>query len=542
MWLVSVIDRELRDGAAPQGQAPLDQPRDARQLAGLREVQQVAAVGPVPQHADHVTAGAGRLEVLAQHPAVERLARRRRPGPSPGRPARNARVGPTSTRRACASTYPRRGTPAPLRMSGARDWMTSRLPCSPTWPPSSGKKWRGVCTIARSGLRSGSAKNDRSRCHGQGIGVLRRDPRRGVGQLGVVRQEGERVLAADRVGAARRPRRGVRSGSARCRGGWRRRARRPRPRRRGRRSTRARARRGRRPSAGGRLDLPWRHVSVSTVVREQSSVLWVSAFLDLPGTTFESAVGFWEGVTGFGRSTPRGEHGEFATLVPPASLGGDDYLRVQRLGDGPARLHLDLHVMDPARVASRAVDLGASELARPDGYVVLRYSRWSGLLPGRPSGRRRPRAGVVAGGTTQPGLPGLPRRPGRVVRRGDGLLVGAHRASGRRAGAAPGVRVATRRLDARARPAAPAARRARRSRPGPPRRGHAGPRCRGRATCRPRGPGAGDRRVLDGARRPGRARLLRHRPRPGHGRALVAPRSASRPASAPTGSIGHRWG
>ena len=110
------------------------------------------------------------------------------------------------------------------------------------------------------------------------------------------------------------------------------------------------------------------------MVREQPSVFWVSAFLDLPGDTFEATVGFWEGVTGFERSAPRGEHGEFATLVPPASLGGDDYLRVQRLGGGPARIHLDLHVEDPARAAARAVGLGASEVARPDGpdgYVVL---------------------------------------------------------------------------------------------------------------------------------------------------------------------------
>ena len=111
------------------------------------------------------------------------------------------------------------------------------------------------------------------------------------------------------------------------------------------------------------------------MVREQPSVFWVSAFLDLPGDAFEATVAFWEGVTGFVRSAPRGERGEFSTLVPPVWLGGDDYLRVQRLGEGPARIHLDLHVEDPARAAAQAVGLGASEVARPGGphgYVVLR--------------------------------------------------------------------------------------------------------------------------------------------------------------------------
>ena len=59
-------------------------------------------------------------------------------------------------------------TPAPLSTSGARDWITSSEPCSPMWPPASRNWCRGVCTIARSGLRSASAKNDRSRAAAYG--------------------------------------------------------------------------------------------------------------------------------------------------------------------------------------------------------------------------------------------------------------------------------------------------------------------------------------------------------------------------------------
>jgi hypothetical protein len=94
---------------------------------------------------------------------------------------------------------------------------------------------------------------------------------------------------------------------------------------------------------------------------------WLSAFLDLPAETFPAAARFWCEVTGSTLSPSRGEHGEFATLVPAT---GDDYLRIQRLRSGPARIHLDLHVEDPRAAADRAVSLGAHEVADL-GYVVL---------------------------------------------------------------------------------------------------------------------------------------------------------------------------
>lgn len=96
-------------------------------------------------------------------------------------------------------------------------------------------------------------------------------------------------------------------------------------------------------------------------------MFWMSAFLDLAPRDYERGVVFWASVTGYRVSSPRGEDDEFATLVPPR---GDDFLRVQRLGDGPSRLHLDLHVDDPRVAADRAVALGATEVA-DHGYVVL---------------------------------------------------------------------------------------------------------------------------------------------------------------------------
>lgn len=97
---------------------------------------------------------------------------------------------------------------------------------------------------------------------------------------------------------------------------------------------------------------------------------WVSAFLDFAPGTFARGIAFWRGVTGYDVSAPRGERDHFATLVPP---DGDGYLRVQHLGDGSSRIHLDLHVPAPTIAAEAAVELGGHVLVRHEqGYVVLR--------------------------------------------------------------------------------------------------------------------------------------------------------------------------
>jgi predicted enzyme related to lactoylglutathione lyase len=67
---------------------------------------------------------------------------------------------------------------------------------------------------------------------------------------------------------------------------------------------------------------------------------WLTAFVDLPADELEPAVAFWRAVTAYDLSASRGEHDEFATLLPPA---GDAFLRVQRVEEGPSGGHLDLH-------------------------------------------------------------------------------------------------------------------------------------------------------------------------------------------------------
>lgn len=94
---------------------------------------------------------------------------------------------------------------------------------------------------------------------------------------------------------------------------------------------------------------------------------WLSSFLDLPAATEVVQRKFWAEVTGYEVSEPRGDAGEFTTLLP---VDGEEYLRVQRTGDLRPKIHLDLHVSDPRAAAEVAKALGATEVADL-GYVVL---------------------------------------------------------------------------------------------------------------------------------------------------------------------------
>jgi len=89
----------------------------------------------------------------------------------------------------------------------------------------------------------------------------------------------------------------------------------------------------------------------------------MTIFLDFPAGQFDAGVEFWRRVTGTTLSELRGEHDEFATLLPDQ---GDAYLRVQRLGSGPAQCHLDLHLdrADLRPALERAIELGGTHVYR----------------------------------------------------------------------------------------------------------------------------------------------------------------------------------
>jgi hypothetical protein len=125
---------------------------------------------------------------------------------------------------------------------------------------------------------------------------------------------------------------------------------------------------------------------------DRVTVRWITGFLDSPD---RSAEDFWRAVTSSGLSARRGG-GAFATLVPP---DGDPYLRVQVVGDGPARAHLDLHVDDLRSAAEEAVACGAVVTAVYDDVVVLRSPAGIGFCLVPWAGEvRRPVAAVWPGG------------------------------------------------------------------------------------------------------------------------------------------------
>ncbi|GKQ39791.1 VOC family protein [Streptomyces sp. A012304] len=98
-------------------------------------------------------------------------------------------------------------------------------------------------------------------------------------------------------------------------------------------------------------------------------IRWTYAFVDRPAEGFERACAFWTAVTDTRLSEPRGDKGEFTTLLPQ---GADACVKAQAVADGPGGAHLDLCVEDvPAFVAS-ALGLGARTAAAHDGWTVLR--------------------------------------------------------------------------------------------------------------------------------------------------------------------------
>lgn len=104
-----------------------------------------------------------------------------------------------------------------------------------------------------------------------------------------------------------------------------------------------------------------------------TTIRWVWAFLDRPAAQFDDCAEFWTAVTGTTLSAPRGEHGEFVTLLPDS---GSPTVKMQAIGGDP-RLHLDFDVDDVQAATDRAVALGATLVAdyiltEHIGYAVLR--------------------------------------------------------------------------------------------------------------------------------------------------------------------------
>ena len=98
-------------------------------------------------------------------------------------------------------------------------------------------------------------------------------------------------------------------------------------------------------------------------------VSWTYVFVDRPVERFSQAGAFWTAVTDTSLSAPRGEHGEFVTLLPE---GADPCVKVQGVASGEGGAHLDFAVEDVPGFVESALKLGARTAAEHDGWAVLR--------------------------------------------------------------------------------------------------------------------------------------------------------------------------
>jgi hypothetical protein len=129
-----------------------------------------------------------------------------------------------------------------------------------------------------------------------------------------------------------------------------------------------------------------------------TDIRWVWVFVDRPLAAFAPAARFWTRASGTSLSPRRGEHAEFATLVPPR---GDAYLKLQGVFEGGGA-HLDFEVADLPAATDEAVALGARLLRRDgDGLSVLATPAGQPFCLTRWHGQSQwPPAVTVPGGAT----------------------------------------------------------------------------------------------------------------------------------------------
>ncbi|MER6060551.1 VOC family protein [Streptomyces sp. NPDC001792] len=101
-------------------------------------------------------------------------------------------------------------------------------------------------------------------------------------------------------------------------------------------------------------------------------IRWTYAFVDRPAARLPEARAFWTAVTGTHASEPRGERGEFMTLLPEEAAGADACVKLQGVTEGDGGAHLDLCAEDVREVTGAALELGAELVADHGDWAVLR--------------------------------------------------------------------------------------------------------------------------------------------------------------------------
>lgn len=89
--------------------------------------------------------------------------------------------------------------------------------------------------------------------------------------------------------------------------------------------------------------------------------------IDVPDEEHDQELAFWQGATGQ-PLTRVDAHPEYHGALLPGQRFG---LLIQRLGDGPGRVHLDIHTDDLDAEVTRLERLGAKRLRHVHGWWIM---------------------------------------------------------------------------------------------------------------------------------------------------------------------------
>jgi hypothetical protein len=92
------------------------------------------------------------------------------------------------------------------------------------------------------------------------------------------------------------------------------------------------------------------------------------AVIDVPGDVHDEELAFWQGAIGATLEAARRYPEYHGALLPGQEFG----ILVQRLEDGPARLHLDIHTDDLDAEVGRLEQLGATRVRQVEAWWIMR--------------------------------------------------------------------------------------------------------------------------------------------------------------------------
>jgi predicted enzyme related to lactoylglutathione lyase len=92
-----------------------------------------------------------------------------------------------------------------------------------------------------------------------------------------------------------------------------------------------------------------------------------AVLVDVPAADHERAAAFWSSALGRPVNVPESnpEYAELGEVTPGVTFD------VQAVDEPAARVHVDIETDDVEAEVARLVGLGATEVARPEGWVIL---------------------------------------------------------------------------------------------------------------------------------------------------------------------------